>query len=306
MKNIIKVMVLPLIIINSFFAAQTKQEFSTSIFWQAPVSIPSALPMFSENNPNGLAYGKLPATVNPEQAAAALSSQIFGFYVAGTYFSGTIPTFYMTFPKKPQQVASKIKNKKPTPVIDLNLSQIRLGAIGVVDYTDNYVGTIFNNSLTALFKLVPISEYLYNQHYQYVYGNGSIRQVLLDFGIFPSLNGTDYLKIWQKYNPKNAFLAPASETMGRILSQVSQSSLFMQQTNLTVQSFIPVAGINMQGSTYFDQDNILFALHLITPGKGTAKLTENTSVADIMQYQNTYTDMYSLEGITVCGDNFGF
>lgn len=328
MNNKIKILMLCLLSGSSLFASQVKQGFSASIFWQVPIASSNAQFMFSDQNPVDLvdvyhSTSMSSGTCTIAEVLSAITKKAFGQYVVGSYFaSGSNASgLYIIGPtKQPPLVIKPVKK----PAITINISETRLAALGIRDYMVPAIGIGIKNSAKGLIKLgyflslVP-DAILYNLNQNPKEWSSGLVAVCFEGGAVDNFATLDSQYVCNnlsmqypnafnlnvEYNPDNIIPLYILRDLGYILSHVFQSSLITQKTNFTAQSFGPVSGVKMQGSTYFEQDNVLFALHLTTPGRTTA-ITKDTSLVDVMSQQNTYPDMYPLEGVTTCGDNFGF
>jgi hypothetical protein len=274
-KRIFLLLVISLICVDQSLQAK---GVDISMFWQVAPNADSSHYMFSNNDPS--AMGKTYGVVTDATMRKVFGEKNFNQYIAGPYFTlNNTTNFYITGPTNPPKTKPVGAKKKTLATIkgNINIQKIRLASLGLIDGKV----TSINKAMNSSFKNLAI-----------------LGNMLLDMS-FP--NNMD---IWNIYGPGMEWQVIPVE-MYKVLSTTFQKKLITNNTLINLNVFQPVAGLKaMEATTYFG-GNIVFKLHLITPGRQKT-ITSTTTLADVVNRQNTYTDLYPLEGESKCGDNFGF
>lgn len=303
----------------AFSSISAAPSFTTSVYWQVPVTQSNAQFMFSNQDPSLMLNScnsldqtvynnskptvytfkdidsSKPITRNADMILVprVFNKDFFSQSVEGPYFTNNSSSFYIIGP-----TAAGLRN--------INIVKFRLASLGTMNVTSPNLSSAFNYSLNTMLKLLP---YIKGDNSGFNGGNGTYGS----WNNFYNWQGTH--SSWQhkpsnwnnevwKLNPKKIQSKYILSTLVRAFKLAFDSSTINQETHITASNFKAIPGVKMLLSTYFGK-TIDFKLHLITPGKQ-GSIDSLTSLVDVMNRQRTYTEDYSMEGESPCKDNFGF
>lgn len=309
---------------------KTKDQMCSSIFWYSPTSNDFLPLVFGAQSPSLMegTYGTNLTSlghnlsVNKGDAKRALfylqgwiwatgAGAAFNQAVVGPYFATWDDAgLYITQP-----------HRAPNGI---SIVQYRLLALGIVkDYNGSIISSVYNNSYMRLINLIRaimnVSGFIQIWGKKIVVQYESSGQTN---SFTPNTSMSDlYYNHYLPWSSTVSNIPDVSEwgsstyydvmTKGiNVFYQSFQSSLFKQQINVSLGTMkAPLSGVSgLEATTYFKNNSyydIYFRINFITPGN-IMDVTSNTTLADVMGLQNTYTEIYAQDGSSASGNNYGF
>lgn len=322
-----------LLMISSSISA--KQEFTASVYWQAPVATYNAQYMFSDKDSSlmgdlqniqseedwyknasftfkdiveeGITDGAIVFPINTVEkqtlvVKVLLNNSVFNQSLEGPYFTnGSNVNFYITGPTRESEF------------YDMTMSRVRLSLLGISDGISAGVGTSFDFSLKKMVELIKYTKLIWINGVKPVnapsYSEYDLLYLLNNQGnnIDDQWYGksSDWDNKVSLLNPKGVQSHYILWTLATLLFSTFDSSTINKKTLINRDNFkVVTSAKGMALTTYFDKA-VDFKLHLITPGKQGA-VDASTSLSDVISRQKVYTQDYRMQGPSACEDNFGF